>query len=299
MGGGSGLQDMPWTERDGLWNTPGKCDQVSRLFPQTLADSRLTPGRRGWGDKRRGEGANAWRKRTISGQDVYGNKNLKMLMGPPKSPAEGLACSWPCGRKWGDSVFVYCGGGQGGGQIPISHFQESQVLFSGASSPGMCWCRGGVAPGRCGKSQQSIRGVWWQRNPHREPLPPPQFISPSPTWGAEHYREDFALDPSIFWRILLDLCPPISTSTWGRKRGLEEDDLSLGPKTLVMTSKFIQWTSLSTYYVPDTVREDELTEVNFGSFQDETLYWVGQKVCLDFSLTSYGKTQTFWPAQYN
>ena len=27
-------------------------------------------------------------------------------------------------------------------------------------------------------------------------------------------------------------------------------------------------------------------------------YWVGQKVCLGFSVRCYGKSQTFWPTQY-
>lgn len=45
--------------------------------------------------------------------------------------------------------------------------------------------------------------------------------------------------------------------------------MSLGPKSLILASEFIQWTLLRTYYVPDTAQEDEFTEMNLGSFQAE------------------------------
>ena len=41
----------------------------------------------------------------------------------------------------------------------------------------------------------------------------------------------------------------------------------------------------------------QLAHLN-GTSQWFLVYWVDQKVCLSFSITPYGITQTFWPTEY-
>jgi hypothetical protein len=108
---------------------PGKCDWGFQSLPQTLVDWKLTPGRRGWGDKRRVEGANASRKKTIPGQDVYANKNLKNANGPQgEVQAQSLVVGkvpkdqevWPdFATLQGDRGIMCCGGAGGGGQALV------------------------------------------------------------------------------------------------------------------------------------------------------------------------------------